>query len=147
MFKWFRSHNPNQKGHISEVVTSPGGDDPIKWIRKVAEKGTTWGQYNLAIRYVHGDGIAQDYSEAIKWFQKAADQNDAMSQYWLGEMYEKGLGVPVDQILAYKWYSMAARQGIREAETAQRHLQRSLTSEQLADGQAHPLPPAPKKAA
>jgi TPR repeat protein len=149
MFKWLRqagisSGYPKQAGRVSELAVPSGGDDAIKWFRKAAEKGTCWGQFNLASRYVRGEGVPQDYAEAIKWFQKAADQKDAMSQYCLGEMYEKGHGVPVDQAKAYKWYCAAASQGIREAENALLHLQANLTPEQIADGQAH-LPSVPKK--
>jgi tetratricopeptide (TPR) repeat protein len=152
MFKWLLkavkpSGYPQQAGRVSELGVPPGGDDAIKWFRKAAEKGTSWGQFNLGIRYFRGDGVPQDYAEAIKWFQKAADQKDAMSQYWLGEMYEKGLGMPVDLVKAYHWYCLAASQGIREAENAYHGLQANLTPEQIADGQAHPIPSGPKKSA
>ena len=152
MFKWLRkagkpSGYPKEAGRVSELGVPSGGGDAIKWFRKAAEKGTSWGQLNLGIRYARGDGVPQDYAEAIKWFHKAADQKDAMSQYYLGEMHEKGLGVPVDQVKAYQWYCLAASQGIREAEDARRRLQNNLTLEQMADGQAHPIPSVPKKSA
>jgi TPR repeat protein len=152
MFKWLRkagkpSGYPKPAGRVSELGVPPGGGDAIKWFRKAAEKGTCWGQFNLAIRYARGDGVPQDYAEAVKWFQKAAEQNDAMSQFWLGEMYEKGLGVPADSLNAYQWYCLAASQGIREAESARRRLQMNLTPEPLADGQAQPIPSLPKQSA
>jgi TPR repeat protein len=152
MFKWLRragktSVYPEQAARVAERGATTGDDDAIKWFRKAAEKGTSWGQFNLGIRYAHGDGLPQDHAEAMKWFQKAADQNDAMSQYCLGEMYEKGLGVPVDQVKAYHWYCLAASHGIPEAENARHRLQSNLSPEQIADAQAHPIPSVPKQSA
>jgi hypothetical protein len=152
MFKWLRkagkrSVYPKQAGRVAEREVPPGGDDAIKWFRKAAEKGTSWGQFNLGIRYARGDGLPQDHAEALKWFQKAAAQKHAMSQYYLGEMYEKGLGVPVDQVKAYQWYCLAASHGIPEAENARHRLQPKLTPEQIANSQAHPIPSVPKKSA
>lgn len=152
MFKWLRNAGKpsgyhKQADRVSELGVPPRCDDAIKWFRKAAEKGTSWGQFNLGIRYARGDGVPQDDAEAIKWFQKAADQKDAMSQYCLGEMYEKGLGMPVDPVKAYQWYCLAASQGIREAENARHRLQTNLTPEQMADGLAHPILSVPKKSA
>ena len=152
MFKWLRKvtktpGSPSQPDRGAEREVPTGGDDAIKWFRKAAEKGTSWGQFNLGLRYARGDGVPQDYAEALMWFQLAADQKDAMSQYYLGELYEKGLGMPVDQVMAYKWYCLAASQGINEAENARQRLRRNLTPEQIADSQSPPIPPAPKKSA
>ena len=149
MFKWLhkagnRSDPPPQTGRITDLEIPSGSDDPLKWFRKAAEKGTCWGQLNLGLSYARGDGVPQDCAEAIIWFQKAADQRDAMSQYYLGEMYEKGLGVSADQVKAYQWYCQAANQGIREAENARHRLQQSLTPEQIANGQARSVPSAPR---
>jgi TPR repeat protein len=152
MFKWLHKAAPRSgalkpRAQVSELGAPRGEGDAIKWFRKAAEKGTCWGQYNLAIRYAKGDGIPQDYAEALKWFQKGAEHNDGMSQYQLGLIYEKGLGVPVDLAASYKWYSLAASQGIRDADNACHHLQTGLTSEQIAAGQAHRFQPVPKKSA
>jgi TPR repeat protein len=152
MFNWlYKAEKPNgyirQAGRISELGVPTGGSDALKWFRKAAEKGSIWGQFNLGIRYAHGDGVTQDMDEARKWFEKAADQNDAMSQYFLGEMFEKGLGVTADPVRAFHWYCLAACQGIRAADNARRRLQTNLTPEQIAAGQAHPILSVPKKSA
>ena len=152
MFKWLHKSAPHRgalkpRGPVSELGVPRGDGDAIKWFRKAAEKGTSWGQYNLGLRYAQGDGIPQDYAEAMKWFQQGAEHNDGMSQYQLGKIFEKGLGVTVDLATAYKWYSLAASQGIREADNACHHLQTELTPEQIAAGHAHRLWPLPKKPA
>ena len=138
MFKRFREpvHQTDPGPALAE---RPDYDDAVKWFRKAAEKGTSWGQFNLGVRYGRGQGVPQDYAEAIKWFLMAAEQNEAMSQYNLGRMYEKGLGVVADDIEAYKWFHLAAGHGIADAEKARDQLRRSLTRNRLPKASAGPL--------
>jgi TPR repeat protein len=145
MFKWFRraAHQTDLGPGFAE---RPDYDHAVKWFRKAAEKGTSWGQFNLGISYGRGQGVPQDYAEAIKWFLKAAEQNEAISQYNLGRMYEKGLGVVADDVEAYKWFELAAGHGIADAEKARDQLRRRLTPEQIAEGQHRAAAFAPKKA-
>src|SRR5690242_21838741 len=122
MFNWFR-RNAHQSESGAKPALSPGSDDALKWFRKAAEKGTSWGQYNLGLSYARGQGVPQDYGAAMEWFLKAAEQGDAMSQYSLGQMYHKGLGTAVDPAEAYKWLHLAAGHGIPQAEEAREILQ------------------------
>src|ERR1041385_6061214 len=131
MFKWFR-RGTQQTEPGAEPVGASGSDDAVKWFRKAAEKGTSWGQYNLGVSYARGVGLPQDYSQAIEWFSRAAAQGEPMSQYSLGQMYDKGLGVAPDPVEAYKWYQLAATHGMPDAEKARGILRRSLTPEQIA---------------
>jgi TPR repeat protein len=140
MFKWLHKVGnqigySRQPGRVTELGVPAGGDDAVKWFRKAAEKGTIWGQFNLGMRYIRGEGVLQDYVEAAKWLQKAADQRDGMSQYCLGELYEHGFGVELDLEQAYRLYCLAAGQGIREAEKARYRLQQHKALEQSADRQ------------
>src|SRR5438045_556904 len=129
MFKWLRSA-VRQTDPGPEPAGSGAYDDSVKWFRKAAEKGTSWGQYNLGLSYARGKGVPQDYSEATKWFLQAAAQADAMSEYSLGQIYEKGLGIAADEVEAYKWFHLAAGRGIGEAEKARELLRQRLTTEQ-----------------
>lgn len=144
MFKWFR-RAAHQTDPGPEGAVRPDYDDAVKWFRKAAEKGTSWGQFNLGVSYGRGQGVPQDYTEAMKWFLKAAEQGEAMSQYSLGRMYEKGLGVVADHVEAYKWFHLAAGHGIPDAEKAREDLRQSLTQEQIADGQRRAAAFVPKK--
>src|ERR1017187_2256005 len=40
----------------------------------LAEGGEAAAQYNLALCYYKGVGVAKDFSEANKWYRKAAEQ-------------------------------------------------------------------------
>ena len=41
---------------------------------EAADQGYAQAQYNLGDMYYHGEGVAQDYSEALRWFHKAQVQ-------------------------------------------------------------------------
>ena len=45
----------------------------LKEWRPLAEQGNAITQYNLALMYKNGEGIAEDNVEAAKWYQRAAE--------------------------------------------------------------------------
>jgi hypothetical protein len=47
----------------------------VFWFQKSAVAGDTLGQYQLAIAYLNGDGIAEDLGSALKWAQSSAQAN------------------------------------------------------------------------
>ena len=49
-------------------------------------------QQNIAVMYLRGDGVPQDYEKAVYWFRKAAEQGDAFAQQSLGYRYKFGGG-------------------------------------------------------
>ena len=75
-------------------------------------------QFDLGKKYLQGDGVPKDSTEAVKWFRKAAEQNNPFAQYFLGKMYAKGDGVTEDITEAMKWYRKAAEQGEAIAQLA-----------------------------
>jgi TPR repeat protein len=90
-------------------------DEAAQWYRKAAEQGDAQAQHDLAVLYVHGLGVTQDFAEAIKWFILAAAQGDVESQYSLGLRYLKGDHVTQDFAEAAKFFGMAAEQGNADA--------------------------------
>ena len=50
-------------------------------------------QYNLALIYKNGNGVAQDYAEAAKWHRLAAEQGHLKAANNLGSLYYAGDGV------------------------------------------------------
>ena len=110
--------------------------EAVKWYRKAAEQDLALAQYNLAVCYDRGDGVAEDHVEAVKWYRKAAEHNDAEAQYNLGICYERGDGVAEDWVEAYKWLLLAARQGVEAPKEHMTLLENKLLSpEQIAQGQ------------
>jgi len=88
-----------------------GAGDAIGVIKSMAQQGDAAAQYELAVRYVDGRGVARDAKTAAQWFEKAAGQGLAPAQYRLGSLYEKGVGVERDYARAKKYYQSAAGAG------------------------------------
>ena len=85
--------------------------DAVSVIQSLAATGDATAQYELAVRYADGRGVARDARAAAQWFEKAAAQGLAPAQYRLGSLYEKGVGVERDYARAKKYYQSAAEAG------------------------------------
>jgi localization factor PodJL len=84
-------------------------------LRQAAYDGDPAAQFEVAVRYTEGHGVAQDFTKAAYWYRQAAAQGLAPAQYRLGSLYEKGHGVTRDMAMARTWYQRAAEQGNRTA--------------------------------
>ena len=84
-------------------------------VAAAANQGNATAETIIGLRYLDGQGIPADATQALKWLQKAADAGQAVAQYRLGTMYERGQGVTANPALAAKWYLAAANQGNRKA--------------------------------
>ncbi|HEX3953080.1 MAG TPA: hypothetical protein VHW90_05880 [Stellaceae bacterium] len=94
-------------------VSAPAGDTIGSAARAAgfldrAKAGDPISQYNLAVLYARGDGVAQDYQAAASWFRAAASHGNPAAQFNLGVMYERGLGVKQNLDEAVAWYRKAA---------------------------------------
>ena len=56
-------------------------------VQQAAEQGWPEAQYEMALRYANGEGVAQDHSEAARWYEASARQGFADAQNNLGAMY------------------------------------------------------------
>lgn len=84
--------------------------------RPLAEQGHADAQFNVALMYDNGWGVAQDPQHAANWYFKAAQQGYVQAQFNLGVAYSFGEGVPHDDREAVKWYRRAAEQGNADAQ-------------------------------
>ena len=87
-------------------------------LKSVAEKGDPEAQHELGWRFVRGNDVLKDYSEAVEWWQKAAAQKYIPAEYNLGIAYVKGEGVTKDRQEGIKWVCMAADGGMAQAQEA-----------------------------
>lgn len=81
--------------------------------RQGAEKGILAAQYDLAIMYESGKGVAQDKNRAFEWFQKAAVAGHPDALFDLGYKYytgDHGATTP-DYAKAFDYYQKAAVAG------------------------------------
>lgn len=76
-----------------------------------AKEGNLEAKKDLAMAYVRGDEIEQNYEEAFKWYKAAAEQGDADAQNSLYNRYAKGEGVEQNSEEAMKWLHRSAEQG------------------------------------
>src|SRR5581483_8363906 len=81
-----------------------------------AEAGDAAAQFNLAVLYARGDGVAQDYARAASWFREAAINGNVPAQFNLGVLYERGLGMAPNINEALIWYHSAAAHNYPPAE-------------------------------
>ncbi len=88
----------------------------FKEIKKSAEQGNAYAQYNLGVMYHEGEGTLKNYKKALYWHKKSAEQGNAYAQYSLGEMYHKGEGTLKNYKKALYWLQKSAEQGISEAQ-------------------------------
>lgn len=108
-----KSEKLSKSGEVSELLLSRlrAAKSDLESVEISAGQGKAWAQYNLALKYYYGRGVAINYSKAAVWYRKAAEQGHAGAQNNLGCMYDKGQGIPQNYSEAVKWYRNAAAQG------------------------------------
>lgn len=79
--------------------------------RSGAETNDSNCQFNLALMYEQGLGVAKDEKAARVWYHKAAELGNANAQFNLAVLYENGRGGGVDFTQANQWYRKASVQG------------------------------------
>lgn len=105
--------SPARAGLEEGITAYQAGDLPLafKEFRAAAETGDTDGQYNVALMYEQGIGVAKDERQAVLWYEKSAEQGNSNAQFNLAVLYENGRGTAVDFAQANQWYRKAAAQG------------------------------------
>ncbi len=88
---------------------------PLDRLTQAANSGNARAQLIVGLKYVDGDGVPSNPTEAAKWLIKAADAGEPVAQYRLGGLYERGTGVAADPVKAVRLYLAAANQGSRKA--------------------------------
>ena len=109
----------------------------VKELEGLASLGDPRAQYDLALLYDKGEGVAQSDAEALRWYTRAAEQGDARAQYNLGLMYMNGQGTSPNLVLAYYWVSLSVAQGDQKAPAARDYLAEKMTAGKIEE--AHNL--------
>jgi localization factor PodJL len=103
---------PGQKSVMKDSGGElPGKDIQPESLRQAAGSGNAAAQFIVASRYLDGQTVQQDFTEAARWYQKAASQGLAPAQYRIATLFERGKGVPLDMATARLWYERAAERG------------------------------------
>jgi TPR repeat protein len=81
-----------------------------------ANAGDPLAQHELGLRYLLGEGMPADTSQAVYWIKKAADQNLTSAKYNYAILLINGIGVPWDPFTAFKLLRSAADDGMVQAQ-------------------------------
>jgi localization factor PodJL len=100
-----------EPGTVANQPELPPSDIGTEALRLAARDGNTAAQFIVATRYLDGNGVETDLTQAAHWYQKAAEAGLAPAQYRLATLFERGRGVPKDASTAFIWYKRAAEQG------------------------------------
>jgi TPR repeat protein len=106
--------NPDTNANFDAgIVAYEANNLPLayKEFLTAAEAGHADSQFNVALMYERGIGVAKDEKVAVFWYDKAASQGNAAAQFNLGVLYENGRGTKVDFTKANAWYRKASVQG------------------------------------
>ncbi len=123
----------------------------LEWHRKAALKGKADAQYVVGAMYYTGNAVIQDHKQAVTWFRKAAEQGHPDAQQVLGLMYRYHIGgMPQDNVIAYMLWNLAAANGSTNAAEQRAQVLKSMTQEQIEEGQTlsatwKPNTPLPQK--
>jgi TPR repeat protein len=120
--------------------------EAVKWYRKAAEQNDAAAQNNLGRVNYFGLGVPKDNIEAMQWWLKAANQGLPEAQSSVGDMYHNAYGVVKDDIQSYMWIKLAAQQGDQRALSDLQKLDRSMTTDQIAEAKLRASEWAPIKA-
>jgi soluble lytic murein transglycosylase-like protein len=97
-----------ERGHPTMTALNERAIPPAA-IRAAAET------FDLAARYEHGDGVAQNYERALALYCEAARRGEAKAFFNLGWMFLYGRGVTRDDAVAVTWLRRAADRGSEQA--------------------------------
>ena len=104
--KWFRKLAEDEYQRLDS-------DSDYNWMRRQHNMCVQSASYFLGFMYWHGQGVAQDYTQAVKWLSKAVETKFTWyggikeAQYLLGKAYYTGHGVAQDYAEAVRWYKAA----------------------------------------
>ncbi len=73
---------------------------------------------------------------ALWWYRQAAQCGHIVAQLNLGDLHARGVGVVADPVQAWMWLGLAARGANAWAASRQAEVGQTMTSTQLAEGQA-----------
>ena len=73
---------------------------------------------SVGYKFMNGNGVPQNYTEAFNYFLKAAENGDADSQERVGYLYYNGYGVTKNPAKAVEWWLKAAEQGDVDAQNS-----------------------------
>ncbi len=94
------------------------GDDErllFDFASKKHGQGDARGTLELALCYLYGVSVKQDYSVALNMLQQLSNQKNPEAMVHLAECYKNGWGVQINNEKAYEYYNKATELGCSDA--------------------------------
>lgn len=107
--------NCRTHGLMNSYVDKLEGFD---WYLKAAYNGHPTAQNNVAVEFLNGILVDQDYDQAIDWFEKAVAQDDQFALNNYGTMLVNGNGVERDVKRGFEMVKQAAELGNHDAKVS-----------------------------
>jgi TPR repeat protein len=98
-----------------------------------AKSGLTAAQYDLALLYAYGYGVARDAEESARWCRSAAEAGHIRAQFRMSGLYAAGFGVAKDLGEALFWAELAARGGHDSARKTSEEIAGDLNMEIVSE--------------
>ncbi|NNJ54064.1 MAG: sel1 repeat family protein [Ignavibacteriaceae bacterium] len=81
-----------------------------------ANAGDILAQHELGLRYLMGEGLPADTTQAVYWIRKAAEKNLTSAKYNYAILLINGIGVEWDPFVAFNYFISAAEDGMVQAQ-------------------------------
>ena len=91
------------------------GSKKLFFATRAAKRGNVQAQFDLAMMYASGNGVAKNESVAFAWFHKAARNGHTEAKYYMGLSFLQGRGVKQQLHLARYWFKLASKAGHSKA--------------------------------
>ena len=90
-------------------------NNAANYFKSAADRGSAEAQYEIALLYKSGAGVAQSTANAFSYMKAAAEAGFTKAYRELGEMYHGGRGTAKDRSQAEYWYKKAVDSGDQKA--------------------------------
>jgi len=100
------AHSQGKNAYNAGLLASETGDysTAVAAWQPLASQGDAAAQFNLALMYHRGLGVAADEQKAVQWYQKSASNGYAKAQEFLAAAYREGwFGLEKDPQKAEYW--------------------------------------------
>lgn len=108
------AHSQGNGGYNEGLLASESGDYDaavMAW-QPLADQGDGAAQFNLALMYHRGLGVALNEKKAVEWYQKSASNGYARAQEFLAAAYREGwFGLEKDMQKARYWTQQIENSG------------------------------------
>ena len=121
-------HVKNSRSSSLNQQNVKNGSKKLFFATRAAKRGNSKAQFDLAMMYASGNGVAKNERTAFAWFHKAARNGNIEATYYMGLSFLQGRGVKKQLHLARYWFKLASEAGHPKAIYHLTNIEKSLAS-------------------